>query len=167
MERKRHLGNDVVLIIFRERGNNTPFNPKVIRSQFNRTYSFSFSILTHPTLNVYPILGAATIPTVWANVTHDSITRYICRIWGGSHVFNIRETLLSYRDRMQGRCNALRSRPAQSTSSSGKCFMSTVALIKAYVIFLLAREEWNSFLLPYMYTIVKIDSTPFLPIPSQ
>jgi len=37
VERKRHLGNDVVLIIFREAGeNNVPFNPKVIRSQFNR-----------------------------------------------------------------------------------------------------------------------------------
>ena len=33
LERKRHLGNDVVLIIFKE--GNTPFSPKIIRSHFN------------------------------------------------------------------------------------------------------------------------------------
>ncbi len=45
VERKRHLGNDVVLIVFRERGQNAPFNPRVIRSQFNRT-------LPHPLLGL-------------------------------------------------------------------------------------------------------------------
>lgn len=38
VERKRHLGNDVVLIVFRERGQNAPFNPRVIRSQFNHIF---------------------------------------------------------------------------------------------------------------------------------
>lgn len=36
VERKRHLGNDVVMLVFRE-GDNEPFSPKCIRSQFNRT----------------------------------------------------------------------------------------------------------------------------------
>jgi hypothetical protein len=35
VERKRHLGNDVVIVIFRE-GPNDPFTPLIIRSQFNR-----------------------------------------------------------------------------------------------------------------------------------
>ena len=33
VERKRHLGNDVVVIIFKE--GNQPFSPKIIRSHFN------------------------------------------------------------------------------------------------------------------------------------
>jgi hypothetical protein len=36
VERKRHLGNDVVLIVFKE--GNTPFNPKCIRSHFNHIF---------------------------------------------------------------------------------------------------------------------------------
>lgn len=34
VERKRHLGNDVVLIIFKE--GNEPVDPRLIYSQFNR-----------------------------------------------------------------------------------------------------------------------------------
>ena len=34
VERKRHIGNDIVVIIFKE--GNTPFDPMCIRSQFNR-----------------------------------------------------------------------------------------------------------------------------------
>ena len=34
VERKRHLGNDIILIIFKE--GDLPFNPKSIASQFNR-----------------------------------------------------------------------------------------------------------------------------------
>lgn len=34
VERKRHLGNDIVLIVFKE--GETPFNPLCIHSQFNR-----------------------------------------------------------------------------------------------------------------------------------
>jgi RAP1 GTPase activating protein 1 len=34
VERKRHIGNDIVVIIFKE--GNTPFNPSLIRSHFNR-----------------------------------------------------------------------------------------------------------------------------------
>jgi hypothetical protein len=37
VERKRHLGNDVVMIIFRE-GENEPFSPKWVRSQFNHVF---------------------------------------------------------------------------------------------------------------------------------
>ena len=36
VERKRHLGNDVVLIVFKE--GNTPFDPKCIRSHFNHIF---------------------------------------------------------------------------------------------------------------------------------
>jgi hypothetical protein len=38
VERKRHLGNDVVVIVFKE--GNTPFNPCLIRSHFNRKWLF-------------------------------------------------------------------------------------------------------------------------------
>ena len=34
VERKRHLGNDVILLIFKE--GKTPFNPLWIKSHFNR-----------------------------------------------------------------------------------------------------------------------------------
>lgn len=35
VERKRHFGNDIVVIIFKE--GDEPFDPVAIRSQFNRT----------------------------------------------------------------------------------------------------------------------------------
>eukprot|EP01087_Luapelamoeba_hula_P014984 TRINITY_DN4442_c0_g1_i7.p1 TRINITY_DN4442_c0_g1~~TRINITY_DN4442_c0_g1_i7.p1 ORF type:complete len:723 (-),score=112.05 TRINITY_DN4442_c0_g1_i7:84-2252(-) len=38
IERKRHLGNDVVMIIFRDSGVNPPFDPSVIKSQFNHVF---------------------------------------------------------------------------------------------------------------------------------
>jgi len=38
IERKRHLGNDVVIIVFRDEDNMTPFSPSVIRSQFNHIF---------------------------------------------------------------------------------------------------------------------------------
>ena len=34
VERKRHIGNDMVVVIFKE--GKTPFDPNLIRSQFNR-----------------------------------------------------------------------------------------------------------------------------------
>ena len=37
VERKRHLGNDVVVIVFRESDCTEPFDPLKIKSQFNRT----------------------------------------------------------------------------------------------------------------------------------
>lgn len=39
LERKRHIGNDVVTLVFKE--GNTPFNPACLTSQFTRT-SFTF-----------------------------------------------------------------------------------------------------------------------------
>jgi len=44
VERKRHLGNDVVLIIFREEPNE-PFSPLTIRSQFNRKSCMACGVL--------------------------------------------------------------------------------------------------------------------------
>lgn len=35
VERKRHLGNDVVIVIFMD-APSEPFSPTIIRSQFNR-----------------------------------------------------------------------------------------------------------------------------------
>ena len=40
VERKRHLGNDVCLIVFRDKGC-APFDPLVIKSQFNRSYQLA------------------------------------------------------------------------------------------------------------------------------
>jgi hypothetical protein len=36
IERKRHLGNDILMIVFKE-GNGPPFSPNTITSEFNRT----------------------------------------------------------------------------------------------------------------------------------
>lgn len=36
LERKRHLGNDIVVLVFKE--GNTPYVPNTITSEFNRTY---------------------------------------------------------------------------------------------------------------------------------
>jgi hypothetical protein len=36
VERKRHLGNDVVIIVFRDSDVTEPFDPSAIKSQFNR-----------------------------------------------------------------------------------------------------------------------------------
>ena len=41
LERKRHIGNDVVNIIFKE--GNTPFDPHMLRSQFNCKIKKDFS----------------------------------------------------------------------------------------------------------------------------
>lgn len=38
VERKRHLGNDVCLLVFREEGCAEPFSPTKIRSQFNHVF---------------------------------------------------------------------------------------------------------------------------------
>jgi len=38
VERKRHLGNDVVLVVFRDEKCVEPFNPLLIRSQFNHIF---------------------------------------------------------------------------------------------------------------------------------
>ena len=38
IEKKRHLGNDVCLLIFREEGVKEPFSPLKIRSQFNHVF---------------------------------------------------------------------------------------------------------------------------------
>lgn len=38
VERKRHLGNDVCMVIFREEGCTEPFTPLKIRSQFNHVF---------------------------------------------------------------------------------------------------------------------------------
>ncbi|KAL6050815.1 Rap1 GTPase-activating protein 1 [Balamuthia mandrillaris] len=38
VERKRHLGNDVVLVIFREGEHHSPFDPTTIHSQFNHVF---------------------------------------------------------------------------------------------------------------------------------
>ncbi len=40
MERKRHLGNDVGLIVFKE--GDQPFNPTIINSHFNRMFDFIY-----------------------------------------------------------------------------------------------------------------------------
>merc|ERR1711988_532427 len=61
LERKRHLGNDVVLIIFKE-GGETPFNPTSIHSHFN--YIFAVVTKVPPTcpndVNTYYKLNIAS-----------------------------------------------------------------------------------------------------------
>jgi hypothetical protein len=36
VERKRHLGNDICIVLFKE--GSTPFNPMVVKSQFNHVF---------------------------------------------------------------------------------------------------------------------------------
>eukprot|EP01126_Amoeba_proteus_P050473 TRINITY_DN5965_c0_g1_i3.p1 TRINITY_DN5965_c0_g1~~TRINITY_DN5965_c0_g1_i3.p1 ORF type:complete len:192 (-),score=29.89 TRINITY_DN5965_c0_g1_i3:202-777(-) len=38
LSRKRHLGNDIVVIIFQEGGNHEPFDPRIIFSYFNHIF---------------------------------------------------------------------------------------------------------------------------------
>ncbi len=38
MERKRHLGNDIVVIVFLEGDGSVPFDPNLIKSEFNHTF---------------------------------------------------------------------------------------------------------------------------------
>lgn len=39
VDRKRHLGNDVCMIVFREEGCPEPFRPEAIRSHFNHVFA--------------------------------------------------------------------------------------------------------------------------------
>jgi len=39
VERKRHLGNDVVVILFRDEDNKEPFNPNIMRSHVNHIFA--------------------------------------------------------------------------------------------------------------------------------
>jgi hypothetical protein len=41
LERKRHLGNDIVVIIFVD--GTTPFSPSLLKSEFNRTPTTTLS----------------------------------------------------------------------------------------------------------------------------
>ncbi len=41
VERKRHAGNDVVVIVFRDADCTAPFNPRIFKSQFNRPCSLA------------------------------------------------------------------------------------------------------------------------------
>ncbi len=44
VERKRHLGNDVLVIVFRDASCRTPFDPSKVRSQFNRICTTMLSL---------------------------------------------------------------------------------------------------------------------------
>jgi hypothetical protein len=44
VERKRHLGNDVVMLLFRDPECTTPLNPAIFKSQFNRTHLTPLSL---------------------------------------------------------------------------------------------------------------------------
>ncbi|EKE38180.1 hypothetical protein ENUP19_0378G0041 [Entamoeba nuttalli] len=54
VEKKRHIGNDVVVIIFKEQGNNwqDQFNPKCLTSQFNHIF-----IVVQPEINTKDNMG--------------------------------------------------------------------------------------------------------------
>lgn len=41
VERKRHLGNDIVLIVFRDAECAQPFDPLIIKSQFHHVFAVS------------------------------------------------------------------------------------------------------------------------------
>jgi RAP1 GTPase activating protein 1 len=55
IERKKHIGNDVVVIVFLERGAE-PFNPFELKSHFNRNYYllFFFPLCYSLRLNFFP-----------------------------------------------------------------------------------------------------------------
>jgi hypothetical protein len=47
IERKRHLGNDVIMIVFKD-SDSEPFSPNCVKSEFNRKrFFFSFLIEAH------------------------------------------------------------------------------------------------------------------------
>ena len=67
VERKRHIGNDVVVLIFKERGDETDtFDPRVVTSHFNSVFFivsptkrhgetyYILNILNRPGIDPYP-----------------------------------------------------------------------------------------------------------------
>eukprot|EP01091_Cochliopodium_minus_P011312 TRINITY_DN3170_c0_g2_i1.p1 TRINITY_DN3170_c0_g2~~TRINITY_DN3170_c0_g2_i1.p1 ORF type:complete len:810 (-),score=257.24 TRINITY_DN3170_c0_g2_i1:80-2509(-) len=61
LERKRHLGNDVVLVVFKE--GNVPFDPSIIHSQFNHVFIVVEKIKNNSNKTQYKV-GLSCLPSV-------------------------------------------------------------------------------------------------------
>ena len=75
LERKRHVGNDIVVVIFQE-GNTTPFSPAFMRTHFNRANLFlsPLSRLCSPFFLISP--SFIDIFVIVRREVKDSQTRY-------------------------------------------------------------------------------------------
>ncbi|MPC40835.1 Rap1 GTPase-activating protein 1 [Portunus trituberculatus] len=92
LQRKRHIGNDIVCVVFLE-ADNTPFSPACIKSHFLHTfivvrtsprikfkptrYEVSFSIVNHPTINTHTLAVSHSHPFLQvAVVSRDEVGAY-------------------------------------------------------------------------------------------
>ncbi len=66
VERKRHLGNDVVLVIFRDAGN-TSISPEQINSQFNRILLIIFTLMNHSVFVICTVLCKLISPQPYSS----------------------------------------------------------------------------------------------------
>ena len=71
LERKRHIGNDIVTIVFQE--TNTPFHPECITSQFIHVYLVVTPINNEGTLFKVTVMHRDSVPS-FGPVIHQSQT---------------------------------------------------------------------------------------------
>jgi RAP1 GTPase activating protein 1 len=74
LERKRHIGNDIVAIIFQE--TETPFNPECIASQFLHVYLLITPLDTHGTRYKVSVVQRDSVPTFGPVINHSNTFHY-------------------------------------------------------------------------------------------
>jgi hypothetical protein len=74
LERKRHIGNDIVAIIFQE--NETLFNPECIASQFLHVYIVITPLDNHGTRFKVSVIHRDNVPTFGPIINYSNIFHY-------------------------------------------------------------------------------------------
>jgi RAP1 GTPase activating protein 1 len=74
LERKRHIGNDIVAIIFQE--NETTFSPECITSQFLHVYLIITPLDTHGTRFKVSVIHRDSVPTFGPIINYSNIFHY-------------------------------------------------------------------------------------------
>ncbi len=74
LERKRHIGNDIVAIIFQE--NETLFNPECIASQFLHVYIVITPLDNHGTRFKVSVIHRDSVPTFGPIINYSNIFHY-------------------------------------------------------------------------------------------
>jgi RAP1 GTPase activating protein 1 len=71
LERKRHIGNDIVAIVFQE--NETIFNPECITSQFLHVYLVVTPVDNDGTLFKVSVIHRDSVPPFGPNFNHSTL----------------------------------------------------------------------------------------------
>jgi RAP1 GTPase activating protein 1 len=71
LERKRHIGNDIVAIVFQE--TDTPFNPECITSQFLHVYLIVTPLDDQGTQYKVAVVHRDTVPSFGPSIFHSKI----------------------------------------------------------------------------------------------